>query len=302
MNIVRFTDHTNPPRIGLLAGDAVTAFPEDVTLSGLLGLRLDALRSRCAELDGPRLPLSDVRLLPPVDGRTEIWAAGVTYENSRLARMEESEHDADIYARVYDAARPELFFKSTSWKARGHGEPIAVRADSPINVPEPEAAVVVNAFGDIIGVTVCNDLSSRSIEAENPLYIPQAKTYAGSCSVGPSIRPIWEIESLDRLAITLTISHDDTVRWTGEASTGQLKRQPADLAASLFSSDDFPEGAIVSTGTCLVPELPFTLEAGDVVSIELESVGVLSNTVAVGLDEYRQALSVMPSRFDVAVS
>ncbi|KWX67927.1 fumarylacetoacetate hydrolase family protein [Mycobacterium sp. NAZ190054] len=302
MDIVRFVGETGAPRIGVLDGEVVTAFPGDVMLSELLGLRLADLRSRCADVNGPARPISEVRLLPPVDGRTEIWAAGVTYENSRLARMEESEHDADIYARVYDAPRPELFFKATAWKARGNAEPIAVRGDSPINVPEPEAAVVVNAFGEIVGVTICNDLSSRSIEAENPLYIPQAKIYAGSCAVGPWIRPIWEVESLDDLAITLTITHGEATRWTGEASTGQLKRTPAELAACLFSSDDFPEGAIVSTGTCLVPELPFTLESGDVVSVSLGTVGVLSNTVAVGLEEYRQALAALPSEFHAAAS
>lgn len=302
MEIVRFTDHTNSPRVGVLDQDVVTSFRAETTLSRLLGLTGGEFRHRCEAADGPRFRLGDVRLLPPVDGRTEIWAAGVTYENSRLARMEESEHESDIYARVYDAPRPELFFKATSWKVRGHQEPIGVREDSPINVPEPEAAVVVNAHGEIVGVTICNDVSSRSIEAENPLYLPQAKVYAGSCSVGPSIRPIWEIESLDQLAITLTIRHNGVIRWAGEASTSQLKRRPAELAAWLYSSDDFPEGAIISTGTCLVPALPFTLDSGDVVTVGLESVGALSNTVAIGLEDYRLAMAALPTQLDAAVS
>jgi len=291
MQIVRFAHPAHPePMVGVSLGSEITLCPPETTIGSLLRCSRDQLRSRLESMAGPQLDLDEVRLLAPVDGRVEVWAAGVTYENSRLARMEESEHEATIYERVYEALRPELFFKTPAWKARGHGEPISVRRDSPINVPEPEAAVVLNAHGEVVGLTVCDDVSSRSIEAENPLYLPQAKIYAGACAVGPGIRPIWEVDGADSLAITLTVRRAGAVVWSGDASTAQLKRGFTDLAGWLFAADEFPEGVVLSTGTCLVPALPFTLEHGDEVEISLAQVGTLVNTVTVGLEAYRAAL------------
>ena len=189
----------------------------------------------------------------------EVWAAGVTYERSRAARMAESEQSADIYDRVYAAERPELFFKSAAWRVSGPGEPVSVRSDSSIDVPEPELAVVLNADGAATGYTICNDMSSRSIEGQNPLYLPQAKTYAGSCALGPWIVPAWELPDPYALTIELTISRDGEVAWAGTAATSTLHRKIDELAAWLFRENDFPAGAILSTGTSLVPELPFTL-------------------------------------------
>jgi 2-dehydro-3-deoxy-D-arabinonate dehydratase len=222
-------------------------------------------------------------LLAPIDGRTEVWASGVTYEISREARVEESEHEADIYRRVYDAARPELFFKAVSWKVSGTGEPIAVREDSEVDVPEPELAVVCNRDGEIVAYSVCNDVSSRSIEGENPLYLPQAKVYLGSCALGPSLRPAHEIPDPYALEIALEIERDGETIWRGKTSTAQLHRRLDELVAYLFRADRFPEGAVLSTGTCLVPDMPFSLRSGDVVAITIEEIGTLRNPVVSGL-------------------
>jgi 2-dehydro-3-deoxy-D-arabinonate dehydratase len=235
-----------------------------------------------AALAGDTMPAAGATLQAPIAGLTEVWAAGVTYERSRTARMEESEKEADIYDRVYDAARPELFFKAASWRVAGTGKPISVRADSEVNVPEPELAVVVNRYGEIVGYTICNDVSSRSIEGENPLYLPQAKAYLGACAVGPGITPAWEVPDPRALPIQMSIERDGAVVWKGEANTGQLHRELPDLVGYLLREDEFPQGVVLATGTSLVPDLPFTLQQGDVVSIELTGLGVLTNTVAVG--------------------
>lgn len=230
------------------------------------------------------LPVAAARLQAPVGGLTEVWAAGVTYERSREARMEESEKEADIYDRVYDAERPELFFKAASWRVAGTGEPVGVRADSPVNVPEPELAVVANRYGDIVGYTICNDVSSRSIEGENPLYLPQAKAYLGACAVGPGITPAWEVPDPRALPILMSIERGGEVVWAGEASTAELHRELPDLVGYLFREDEFPQGVVLATGTSLVPDLPFTLQGGDVVSIQLAGLGTLRNPVVVGKD------------------
>jgi 2-dehydro-3-deoxy-D-arabinonate dehydratase len=222
--------------------------------------------------DGP------VRLLPPVDGRTEVWAAGVTYQRSSEARQEESQV-ADVYAKVYDADRPELFFKSVAWRVVGPDEPIGVRTDSPVDVPEPEVAVVVDASGEIVGYTVCDDVSSRSIEGENPLYLPQAKVYAGACALGPGIRPAWEIDDCYDLGIAATVTRGGETVWSAVTSTKALHRRFDELVGYLRRQLGLPGGAILSTGTGIVPELDFTLTAGDTVAISIAGVGTLSNPV-----------------------
>ena len=206
----------------------------------------------------------------------------VTYERSRTARMAESENSADIYDRVYEAERPELFFKSAAWKVRGPGAPVSVRADSRVDVPEPELAVVLNYAGDVVGYTVCNDMSSRSIEGENPLYLPQAKIYLGGCAVGPWIRPAWEVLDPYALTIAMAIGRDGSAVWEGSASTSSLYRRIEELAGYLFREDDFPEGAVLSTGTSVVPDLPFTLQAGDEIRITISGIGELVNPVVRG--------------------
>ena len=233
-----------------------------------------------------------MKLLAPVDGRTEVWAAGVTYERSRVARMTESEESADVYDRVYAADRPELFFKSAAWRVSGPGAPVSVRADSSIDVPEPELAVVLNAGCEIVGYTICNDMSSRSIEGQNPLYLPQAKIYLGGCALGPSVRPAWEIPDPYALTIELTIRRDGAVAWAGSASTSALHRRIDELAGYLFREDEFPAGAILSTGTSLVPDLPFTLQAGDEIRIVIPGIGELANPVVRGKAAVASALGL----------
>jgi 2-dehydro-3-deoxy-D-arabinonate dehydratase len=217
-------------------------------------------------------------LAAPVDAWTELWAAGVTYARSLTARMEES-RNPDIYDRVYDAERPELFFKSLGWRVAGTGEPIAVRPDSRWDVPEPELAVVVAASGEIVGYTACNDVSSRSIEGDNPLYLPQAKSYLGATALGPGIRPAWEVPDPYDLAFTIRLTRDGTIRWQDAATTGRLHRRLDDLVGYLFRADLHPHGVMLSTGTCLVPDESVTLRPGDVVDIEIAEVGRLTNPV-----------------------
>jgi 2-dehydro-3-deoxy-D-arabinonate dehydratase len=281
VRLVRFVVNGGAPRAGVLDGDVVTELASPASLADLLALPVDRIREVCANPAGGRIPAAGVELLAPVDGRTEVWAAGVTYERSRTARMAESEQSADIYDRVYAAERPELFFKSAAWRVSGPGAPVSVRSDSSIDVPEPELAVVLNAAGAVAGYTICNDMSSRSIEGENPLYLPQAKIYLGGCAVGPWIVPVWEVPDPYALTIELTITRDGSTAWAGSASTA-LHRKIDELAAYLFRADEFPAGVILSTGTSLVPELPFTLEAGDEVRIRISGIGELANPVVRG--------------------
>jgi 2-dehydro-3-deoxy-D-arabinonate dehydratase len=282
VRISRFLADDGGARVGVADGDGVTEFAAAASLGDLLALPLNRIRDICADPGGTTHPVRDVELLAPVDGRMEVWAAGVTYERSRTARMAESEQSADIYDRVYAAERPELFFKSAAWRVSGPGQPVSVRADSTIDVPEPELGVVLNAAGEVAGYTICNDMSSRSIEGENPLYLPQAKIYLGGCAAGPWIVPVWEIPDPYALTIELTIARGGAAAWAGSASTSALHRKIDELAAYLFREDEFPAGAILSTGTSLVPELPFTLEAGDEVRIRISSIGELVNPVVRG--------------------
>jgi 2-dehydro-3-deoxy-D-arabinonate dehydratase len=282
VRIVRFQGDEDGARVGVLDGEVVTEFAAYGSLADLLALPFDRLREACANPGGATVAAAGVRLLAPVDGRTDVWAAGVTYERSRTARMAESERSADIYDRVYAAQRPELFFKSTAWRVSGPGQPVSVRADSSIDVPEPELAVVCNAAGAVAGYTICNDMSSRSIEGENPLYLPQAKIYLGGCAVGPWIVPAWEVPDPYALTIELAIVRDGVTVWEGGASTSSLHRKIDELAAYLFRADDFPAGVILSTGTSVVPDLPFTLAAGDEVRIRISGIGELANPVVRG--------------------
>ena len=280
MDIVRYSaSGQQAPLVGV--SDEAGLHPVDQpSLGALLSLPADRIRE-IAEAAATAAPVTDpVTLLPPADGRMEVWAAGVTYVRSRDARLEES-GGADIYDLVYDAERPELFFKSAAWRTVTTGQAIAIRRDSSLNVPEAELAVVVNAAGTIIGYTVCNDVSSRSIEGENPLYLPQAKVYAGACALAPAIRPAWEV-SPDDLAISVEVNRNGVAVWAGQSSTSQIKRPLDHLVRYLYAEQDFPEGAILSTGTGAVPELDFTLQEGDTVSIDVAEVGTLINQVVVG--------------------
>lgn len=282
MLITRYLDGRGEPAVGLQGEDGIRPLTGIASIGELLRLTAADLRSVCSQTTvGPPLA-SNVRLLPPVDSLMEVWAAGVTYQRSREARVLESDHAADVYDLVYEADRPELFFKSSAWRVTGHGETISVRQDSEINVPEPELALVVNAHGETVGYTVCNDVSSRSIEGLNPLYLPQAKVYLGACAVGPAIRPAWEVDDPYQLGIHMRIDRAGTVIWEGWANTGELCRKLTDLTEYLWREEMFPDGVILSTGTSLVPDLPFTLEPDDAVRIEIDELGVLLSHVVRG--------------------
>ena len=283
MQIIRYISSSGPIALGLLQnGQPIGHFPPDVELHHLLRGSADELRAQIEKRIQPgRTTHAVTSLLAPIDGETEVWAAGVTYKRSEEARKEES-GTPDIYARVYSAQRPELFFKANPRRVAGPDAPISIRADSSWNVPEPELALVINASAQIVGYTIGNDMSSRSIEGENPLYLPQAKIYANCCALGPAITPAWEIADPYNLTIGLTIERDGQVYWQGETSTRELKRRFEELVSYLFLENDFPDGVMLCTGTALVPERPFTLQPGDIVQITIEQLGILRNPVARG--------------------
>ncbi len=220
---------------------------------------------------------ADDPLLPPVEPAGEVWASGVTYERSREARETESV-EADAYARVYDAERPELFFKALGWRVVGPDGGIRVREDSGWDVPEPELVIVVNSGMEIVGYTAGNDVSSRSIEGENPLYLPQAKIYDGSCALGPGIVLPAGPEDLRDLPIRLSISRGGEAVFEDEVSTDRMKRRPEELAAYLGRELSLPSGALLMTGTGIVPGEDFTLTPGDTVEVSVGDL-VLTNQV-----------------------
>ncbi len=279
--IMRFADDSGAVRTGLADGTgAIRAFAGAPRVADLLRLSAGELRSLVESTaeSPPVFDEKDVVALPPLDGLMELWAAGVTYERSREARVAESTEQS-IYERVYDAERPELFFKAQPWRVVTEGEPIAVRDDSELNVPEPELGLVLNRQGETVGYVVTDDVSSRSIEGENPLYLPQAKVYGGSAAVSPGIVPAWEIADASSLAIRLVVRRGGAVAFEGETSTAAFHRDPLGLAEHLWHAQPFPDGAVLCTGTGIVPEMDFTLSGGDTVEITVEGVGVLTNPV-----------------------
>lgn len=202
----------------------------------------------------------------PIDPHQEVWAAGVTYLRSRDARKEESSV-ADMYQKVYEADRPEIFSKSIGWRVSGNGQPIRIRKDSQWNVPEPELVIVVNSRNEIVGYCAGNDMSSRDIEGENPLYLPQAKMYNGSCALGHGIW-LCEPDTIKDLPIRLQIQRENQMVFDGEANTSSMKRTLPELVEFLTRELNFPQGVFLMTGTCLVPD-NFTLQPEDVVTVQV---------------------------------
>ncbi len=227
--------------------------------------------------NGPELIRTELQA--PIQNQ-EVWASGVTYFNSKLARQEESEAagGGDFYARVYAAERPELFFKATAHRTVGHGENVRIRKDSSWNVPEPELTLLLTSNGKIAGYTIGNDMSSRSIEGENPLYLPQAKTYDGCAALGPCIY-VSETPLPPETDIQLTINRVGECVFEGKTSLGQMKRTPEELASWLFREATFPHGCFLMTGTGIVPPKDFTLQTGDEICIGIPTVGTLINAV-----------------------
>jgi 2-dehydro-3-deoxy-D-arabinonate dehydratase len=218
--------------------------------------------------------------LAPIVGQ-EVWAAGVTYYRSRSARMEESKDagGGTFYDRVYAAERPELFFKSAGWRVVGPGGAVRIRSDAKWSVPEPELTLVMNARGGLVGYTIGNDMSSRDIEGENPLYLPQAKVYDGSCAIGPAVL-VAESPLAKTTGIQLEISRDGKIAFHGSTTLAELKREPEQLIVYLFRELSFPRGVFLMTGTGIVPQDDFTLRSGDVIRISIDGIGTLENHVA----------------------
>ena len=246
------------------------------TLTEAMHLTLAELKSAVSKTSGAVTG----KLVAPISPEIELWGAGVTYLRSRDARKEES-GVPDVYQRVYEADRPELFFKSNAVRARGTNSPVGIRYDSAASVPEPEVAIYINRYREIIGYAICNDMTARTIEGENPLYLSQAKIYIGSTAIGPDITPAWLAPTAAEMKIKARILRGTEIAWEAETSLAALNRTLEDLITYLFRCQDFPHGAILSTGTGIVPPLDISLAADDVVEIDVAGVGKLTNTVEV---------------------
>ena len=283
MKLCRFQNQ-NQVRIGLVGEHGVIS---DLSAAGVTQftplLERDDLVAQLRSLAAQKLPqihIGDARILPPVE-RQEVWAVGVTYLRSKKARMEESDFSATAYDKVYDAPRPELFFKSMPEKVVGFGEEIGIRRDAKWNVPEPELALVLNSQGKVVGYTIGNDMSSRDIEGENLLYLPQAKIYDRSCAVGPFIEVGTSEEEARSWTIEVRITRGEREVFRGDTSVSRIKRSFTELAEYLFRSQTFSHGAVLLTGTGVVPGDDFTLQAGDTVRIDISGIGSLENSVVV---------------------
>jgi 2-dehydro-3-deoxy-D-arabinonate dehydratase len=283
--VCRFKNQAGRNGVGLVADDLQHV--RDLTAAGVDRLQPlleaddpDAEIRRLAPETLPALPIDTVELLAPVE-RQEIWAAGVTYLRSKVARMEESDFSATAYDRVYDADRPEIFFKCVPDKAVPTRQPVGIRRDARWNVPEPELALVINSRGRIVGCTIGNDMSSRDIEGENLLYLPQAKIYDRSCALGPWITLGVSEAKARGWTIGIAITRDEAEVFAGETSVSQIKRGFDELARFLFRSQSFPHGAVLLTGTGVIPPDSFTLQPGDVVQIHVSGIGTLTNPVMV---------------------
>ena len=282
MKLCRFLTPQRETHAGLLTAENQVLDLSDAGVNNLT-LLLEA-RNPLQQLEAlsrqslTRFSLDQIQLLSPIEHQ-EVWAAGVTYLRSKEARMDESNFSANAYDRVYSAPRPEIFFKSLPEKVVGPGEPVGIRKDAHWNVPEPELALVINSQGTIVGYTIGNDMSSRDIEGENLLYLPQAKIYHCSCAVGPCI-VVGSTETVARTwVITLQIYRGGGIIFEGQTTLNQIKRSFEELVGYLYRSQTFPHGAVLLTGTGIVPGDNFTLQPDDRIRIEVNGIGVLENAV-----------------------
>jgi len=285
MRLVKFQTGSLAPRVGVWEDERIVQLDldgspfsslNDILESNDPGRQAGQLRNESLSHDS-----SAIQLLPPIDEQ-EVWAAGVTYKRSQTARMQESEAAADCYDRVYGSDRPELFFKATPHRVGGPGQPLRIRVDSQWNVPEPELTLVINSRRELIGFTVGNDMSSRDIEGENPLYLPQAKLYDDCCGLGPCITLASAMPARDEIGIQLRIERADETVFEGRTSIAQMARSFDDLIGYLGRDNSFPRGVFLLTGTGIVPDNDFTLLAGDVVHISIDGIGTLTNPIIQG--------------------
>ena len=282
MRICRFLHPQGDIRVGRVEPDETVLDLSTTGITRLVQLLEDEEAvNKVRKLDkdaGDRLSLSELSLCAPLENQ-EVWAAGVTYRRSKTARMAESDFSATAYDRVYSAARPELFFKSLGEKVCGPNSPIGIRKDARWSVPEPELALVFNSQGKLAGCTIGNDMSSRDIEGENLLYLPQAKIYQHSCALGPWLELGVQEDIARQWRIELEIRRDSATVFSGETQVNEIQRSFEELAEFLFRSQRFPNGVVLLTGTGIVPPDHFTLKAGDQVNIAISGIGRLTNTV-----------------------
>ena len=285
MKLVKFRAASGAVRVARLSGQMLHPVDFDDGPSRSL---FDLLESDDPAAEVERLtassspiPIDEAELLPPIDEQ-EVWAAGVTYKRSKAARMEESEAAASCYDRVYDSPRPELFMKATPNRVSGNGQPLRIREDSQWNVPEPELALVLNSRLRLVGFTIGNDMSSRDIEGDNPLYLPQAKVYDQCCGLGPCITLASSMPAPEQIGIELVIRRGGDVAFEGQTGIDQMARSFEDLISWLGRDSSFPRGAFLLTGTGIVPDSDFTLQPGDIVDITIDGIGTLSNSVVQG--------------------
>lgn len=282
MQLVKFQS-AGKEAVGILQQQEV--FPLDLTdtvasLEDILNSENPAATAESLQTDA-RLSVDSVTLQAPID-QQEVWAAGVTYKRSQTARMEESETSASCYDRVYASPRPELFFKATPHRVSGPGEPLRIRRDATWNVPEPEITCVVNSRLELVGFTIGNDMSSRDIEGENPLYLPQAKVYRQCAGLGPCVTLVAAMPPREQTAIHLEIQRAGERVFQGETNVDQMARKFEDLIEYLGRDQEFPHGVFLMTGTGVVPDSDFTLLAGDVVRISIDGIGTLVNPIVQG--------------------
>jgi 2-dehydro-3-deoxy-D-arabinonate dehydratase len=284
MKITKFLDASDAIRVGLVRETELIPLVMTESYRTLADLIADpdpiaATESLRTE---PGIPIDDsLRWLPPIDAQ-EVWAAGVTYKRSQTARMEESEAAASCYDRVYNADRPELFFKATPHRVSGHRQPLRIRDDATWNVPEPEITLVLSPDMRIVGLTVGNDMSSRDIEGENPLYLPQAKCYDQCAGLGPWISLLATLPPPASLVVDLKIHRGDQIVFDQQTGGDQMARTFQELVGWLAKDNSFPNGAFLMTGTGIVPTTEFTLHPGDQVDISIEGIGTLSNPIVQG--------------------
>ncbi|HEX8202075.1 MAG TPA: fumarylacetoacetate hydrolase family protein [Isosphaeraceae bacterium] len=283
MLLAKYATTADPtPRVGVVRGEGLRPLAGVGRLCDVLHAPDPGrLIAEQADAAAPALALDTVRLLAPIDAQ-EVWAAGVTYQRSKEARQHESEAGGSFYDQVYRADRPELFFKATPGRVVGPGDAVRVRRDSAWSVPEPELALVLAPDLRPVGLTIGNDMSARDIEGRNPLYLPQAKVYAACCALGPVVALPQAMPPLDALGIRMTIERAGATAFEGSTSTARMARRFEELIAWLGRDNAFPDGAILLTGTGLVPPDDFSLRPGDVVHIAIDGIGTLTNPVVQG--------------------
>ncbi|HUG69872.1 MAG TPA: fumarylacetoacetate hydrolase family protein [Pirellulaceae bacterium] len=284
MKLAKYRIASGEVGVGSVSGDQLTPLAltdEYASLTDIL--EAEAPGQIAAALMDPsaQVLLADVTLLPPIDAQ-EVWAAGVTYTRSKTARMEESEAAASCYDRVYTSPRPELFMKATPHRVSGPGQPLRIREDAEWNVPEPELTLVMNRRMQLVGFTIGNDMSSRDIEGDNPLYLPQAKVYNQCAGIGPWITLATAMPPRAEIGIALEIRRDGQVVFAGQTGIDQMARTFEELIGWLSRDNSFPAGVLLMTGTGVVPNSEFTLHPGDIVDITIDGIGTLSNPIVQG--------------------